>query len=379
MLRTYRFALILFILPLLVWAQSPEVIGGYRLFHVSEGRVFEQGRLVLHTNMNFFTGVRPAYPDGGGGTIPAKNLWANNGNLGFSYGILPHFDTSLLLKLYRDNNGGIKESSTPASADLIFRLGGYELSGGRFRAGFSSNFRFGFDDVNDVVFELYDPGTFQFGLGTAFSYYSDPYLPTRSFSTHLNLGYWLFNDVGAKVRGGNVTNNTGSSALLYGLGFNYPVDAFDLALEIWGSSYSTPPDSFAHAVEDYMYVTPGFKYYPLSWLTVNFAVDLLVVGSEEETLPPPGGNVTSDISNYSSWKVQLGLDFKLAPLAQGTSATEIQRQQFEDRLDFFEDVMEERREAESIEDELEKLKRQRRQAEKELEELRELLEEQENK
>lgn len=369
------------ILPITLLAQGTGVQGSYRMFHVQEARTFESGRMVFFSGMGFYTGTKPSYVKDGS-AVPASVYWDASGNIALSYGVSDHFDGSLIVNLYQDTQVG-DLFNLPSDIVLGLKAGNFEIGSGQFRWGVTGDIQIGLGKYYDVLFETYNPGGFQFGLGGALSYYSDPYLPGKALNAHLNLGYWSFNDAGTQLRGSNWTRKdvyvalNNSSALRYGLGVDIPVDLFDITFELWGSNYITAPDSFAYGAENYLYITPGFKYYPLSWMKINFGLDFLLVGKEEETTPKIS-KLFDYPSNYASWKVQMGLEFKIMPLAHGATEAEVEKQQFDNKIEFFESVIEERRRTETIEDELDKLKTQRRQAEKELEELRQLLDEQEN-
>lgn len=381
MFNGFKKLILVTILPIALLAQGSGVQGSYRMFHVQEARTFESGRMVLFSGMGFYTGTKPSYVKDGS-AVPASVYWDAIGNIALSYGFSDHFDGSLIVNLYQDTQVG-DLFNLPSDLTLGIKAGNFEIGSGQFRWGVTGDLQIGLGKYYDVLFETYNPGGFQYGLGGVLSYYSDPYLPGKALNAHLNLGYWSFGDAGTQLRGSNWTRQdvyialNNSSALRYGLGVDIPVDLFDITFELWGSNYITAPDSFAYGVENYLYITPGFKYYPLSWMKINFGLDFLLVGKEEETTPR-----ISDLfdypTNYASWKVQLGLEFKIMPLAHGSTEAEVEKQQFDNKIEFFESVIEERRRTETIEDELDKLKTQRRQAEKELEELRQLLDEQEN-
>ena len=72
----------------------------------------------------------------------------------------------------------------------------------------------------------------------------------------------------------------------------------------------------------------------------------------------------------------MGLHFTLLPI--GTTAQtpgEMERDRFNQRVDFFQSIIEDRDRAERVQEELDRLKREREEAEKELEELKQILEE----
>jgi flavodoxin len=89
--------------------------------------------------------------------------------------------------------------------------------------------------------------------------------------------------------------------------------------------------------------------------------------------------VNKDLPVYPSWKVQLGVNFKILPVGvSGKTSSEREREVFNKRVDYFQNIIKEREESENIEQELEKLKEERKQAEQELEELKQILEEEGN-
>ena len=82
------------------------------------------------------------------------------------------------------------------------------------------------------------------------------------------------------------------------------------------------------------------------------------------------------LPNYSAWKINLGLNLTVLPLTQSSlSPAEVERQQFNKRVDFFQSIIEERERVEDVQEELDKLQQEREEAEKELEELKQILEE----
>jgi hypothetical protein len=109
---------------------------------------------------------------------------------------------------------------------------------------------------------------------------------------------------------------------------------------------------------------------------MDLGISFRISGDEEETK----GIKTFenlDLPNYSSWKVNLGVNIKILPL-EGPSDTpeNIERKKFNKRIEFFQNIIEERDKAEDVQEELEKLQQEREEAEKELEELKQILEEQ---
>ena len=198
------------------------------------------------------------------------------------------------------------------------------------------------------------------------------YLKTLDVETlHENVKDVL-NEAGKEIHG-RYTSTVNSTELQYGVGILYPMDMFEFMLEINGINYLQQPDSVVYGRENWMYISPSIRYKPFPWLSMDIGIDYLLVGTEDDSHYQPD----VDLPNYSTWKVNMGLNFKILPLPTASdSPGEMQRKQFNKRVDFFQSIIEERERVEDVQEELEKLKQDREEAEKELEELKQILEEQ---
>jgi len=211
------------------------------------------------------------------------------------------------------------------------------------------------------------------------SYYLDPYLPDRSFSTHLNLGWFNHNEAGKVVYkvGNEQKAQVNSSELQYGLGFSYPLDEFKFMLEVNGMTYLQQPDTMIYGREDFIYVSPSIRYQASNWISMDLGLDYRISSDEEETSGVRLFTETLDLPNYSSWRINLGINIRVLPIEE-TTVTEgqVERKRFNKRVEFFQSIIEEREKAEDVREELDKLQQQREEAESELEELKQILEEQ---
>ncbi|MCK4754629.1 MAG: hypothetical protein KAS58_05305, partial [Calditrichia bacterium] len=119
---------------------------------------------------------------------------------------------------------------------------------------------------------------------------------------------------------------------------------------------------------------PAIRYKPYRWLYADLGVDIRVSEDVEETKPP--WTPTLNLPNYPPWKAWLALNFTILPLATAEKTPEeLERDRFNKRVDFFQNIIEERERIENVQEELDRLKREREEAEKELEELKQILEE----
>ncbi|MCK4559226.1 MAG: hypothetical protein KAV45_05530 [Calditrichia bacterium] len=351
-------------------AQTPTT-GSWSLLHTQTARTFEQGRLEIYTDLNFYTKLGDylgsAPPD-----FSAVNYWVVASDIFTTYGIIDHLDMALGLRLYQDTN--ISDANIPDDLFLTIKAGSFTLGTRHLYGAAMLNFRFPLAEQPNYALAEYSSGSVEFGAMGALSYYVDPYLLTRNFSAHLNLGWYTHNDAGKIVDKRDRKPGFNATKLQYGLGLVYPVGMIDLMLEVNGVSWIQQPDTMVYGREEYTYVTPAIRYKPYRWMYADLGVDMRVSSDVEETKPPWASAL--DLPNYPDWKAWLALNFTLLPLAPSErTPEELERDRFNKRVDFFQNIIEERERIENVQEELDRLKREREEAEKELEELKQILEE----
>jgi hypothetical protein len=367
-----RLTILIFILLLASTALTQtQSTGSWSLLHTHTARTFEQGRLEIYSAMNFYTKLGD-YLSSPPADFAAVNYWVVAGEIFTTYGIVDHLDIALGLRLYQDTN--ISDANIPDDLFLSLKAGSFTLGTRHLFGAAMLNFRFPTAEQPNYALAEYSSGAVEFGAMGALSYYVDPYLLTRDFSAHLNLGWYTHNDAGKIVDQDDRRPGFNASKLQYGLGFVYPIGMVDLMLEVNGVSWIEQPDTMVLGREDFTYVTPSIRYKPYRWMYADLGVDIRISSDVEETKPPWRPQL--DLPNYPDWKAWLALNFTLLPLSPTEKTPEeLERDRFNKRVDFFQNIIEERQRIENVQEELDKLKREREEAEKELEELKQILEE----
>jgi len=370
-----KLSLLLLVLLLIISVNAQT--GSKSLIHVQTARTFSQGWLVAGTDLSFFTklGTNILAP-----TNQAANWWLVSNNIILTYGIIDNLDLTAALRLYQDTNRP-GEYNLPDDIFLNLKAGSFAFGGRRFYGSGMLKMRIGTGETPNYIFQEYASGGVEYGVMAALSYHVDPYLPDRSFSTHLNIGWYSHNDAGKIVyedsRGQNQQKASfNATELQYGLGFVYPVGEVDFMLEVHGVNYIEQPDTMVYSRENWGYVTPSVRYKPFHWLRADFGVDVSISSQENTTSGVKDPRSALDLPTYADWRVHMGLHFTLLPI--GTTAQtpgEMERDRFNQRVDFFQSIIEDRDRAERVQEELDRLKREREEAEKELEELKQILEE----
>jgi hypothetical protein len=335
----------------------------------------------MGSNLNFFTSVGDYLGQQKPDNFTAVNWWDVQFNTYASYGVLDNLDVTLMWRLYQDANRPGKDDRTqvenvPEDFFLDLKTGSWGVSNNRFHLGFMTSFRIPIATYYNYFFEPYTAGGFEYGFTGLASYFNDPYLHDRSYSIHLNLGYYNHNDAGRTLyidpTGREFRANGNASAFHYGTAFSYPTELFDLNLELWGVQFISEPDTMAYSRENFTYITPAVRFKPNDWFNFYLGMDIRLSGDENTSsmlLPAPSNNL--NLPNYPSWKLHLGLNFKVLPWGGGYEAEQTGKSQ----VDFYEKLLKDSQRSEKIEEELRRLRKEREQAEKELEELRQMLEE----
>lgn len=376
--------IVIILLSVSVFAQNPGMIGVDGLLHTQTGRNIEKGQLGLVSNMNFFTKLGEFIGDASlkPADFSAANYWLVAGNFGLTYGILDNLDMTAYIRVYQDTHYK-NEFNLPDDIFINLKTGSYRFGENRFYSSFMTSFRIPTGEVHNYPFAEYASGQFSWGLMTALSYYVDPYLPERSLNFHLNLGYWNNNERGSKiedVRGTEFLADRSSQHINLNFATVIPAGMVDLRFELSGIVYSTKPEGFIYSAEEWVFFTPSIRYKAMDWLAMDLGIDFKMSPEEDREWTtdayPINAGVVDLPKNYTAWKVHLGLNMEI-PLGGKSSKSleDVEQEEFNKRVEFYQTVKQETEDAKKIEEELENLRKERESADKEIEELRRLLEE----
>jgi hypothetical protein len=379
MTNLYRMLVVILLIPLMSYAFNSGRFGSKGFLHVQSASTLNKGDLHFRSNLNFYTKVGDYLGDIKPANFTAVNWWDVQFSTIFSYGLVKHFDATLMWRLYQDTNRSGNEYNIPEDFYFDLKAGSFGVSNDRFELGLLASVRLPSnpDYEYNYFFEPYTAGGFEYGMTGLISYFADPYLHDRGYSIHLNLGWYNHNDAGKTLYINSAGLSHGASGnateLQYGLAFGYPTELFNLNLELWGISFLSEPDTMAYSRENFTYITPSVRFKPNSWFGFDLGLDIRLIGDEDTSsplLPSPSDRL--NLPNYPAWRLYLQANFQILPTGTVSSRGDVRS-----RTDFYERLLRDRDKSQNIEDELRRLRREREQAEKELEELRRMLEEEE--
>lgn len=370
----------------MIYAQLPN--GAKTLLHTQTATNFEQGQLQIYSNMNFFTKAGDFIGSAKPQDFSSRNYWLVAGNMIFSYGIIDHLDASLGIRLYQDTHYS-NEFNLPDDIFLTVKGGSFPFGEKHFHAAFLGSCRIPSGKMHNYPFAEYTSGAFEYGFLSAFSFYSDPYLKDRAFNLHFNMGFWNYNESGRTVykyeqdygthkKGDKLKAKNNAVDYRMALAAVYPTQMFDYRLEMSGILYLNKPGNFVYSAEEWAFLSPSIRYKMTDWLSIDLGADFRVSPVERQATSDLIPDISKNLDlpkNYPSWKVQLGANISLNLVESGLVTQKgYEHKREEERIKFFEDLINEQNKAVSSQKEIENLKKLRKKAEAEIDQLKEELE-----
>jgi hypothetical protein len=358
--------------------------GSKTLLHTQTGNTFDPGKFNVNLSTNFYTKAADYIGSDKPEDFTVKEYWLVAGNMVMTYGIFEHFDATLGLKIYQDTDKG-NEYNLPDDLFLTLRAGSIPFGQNHFQNAFLASMRFPTGEKHNYPLAEYASGSFEYGLMYAISFYSDAYLPERAVGVHFNIGWWNHNESGTTFKFSNGVEhkaNRNSNDIRLALALAFPSSLFDFRIEASGILYLRRPNNFIYSAEEWAYISPSIRYKPLQGLNFDLGMDIRVSPSDRqwttaEDIPSFEGNLDLPTS-YPGWKVHLGADIELnfaGKYIAITSEKNYQRAEAREKIELFEKILEERKRAEKVQNELESLREVRKETEEEIEEIKKILNE----
>ena len=355
-------------------AKADQFLGGDGLFYTASALTYVPGKLGFALYTRSFTTPLTGTTD----------VTSNTAAIAAHFGVSRHIEVGGSQVVYQDLNYNLQRDSKtymiPGYTQLHLKFANLQLQMGQ-------NFIFYGAQVavtkqgkyhNCFMEPYYDAGIAG-QIDLLASYYWNPFYPSESQAVHLNIGYVHFNDAVKLMDSGQ--------AIPLSLAYVNAKLRFDYSVELTGRFFVKDPYLAAYSSEDYMYLTPAFKYKLFYGLHVGAAFDVLIMEGDEKTQNYYAPFTSKDYSQYATWRLNLKVDFvpstafyqtpTFKKIDKELSTKEILRTRriITDRKSLFEWVVDENKGAEYINLELEKIREERKRAEKELEQLKKEIEE----
>jgi hypothetical protein len=320
----------------------------------------------------------------------AVTYWDVQGRVGLLYGFNSFVEFSGSQIFYQDTNTGDVSYNIPDDLWLRAKFGSIGRKKSSVRLGAQLDLRLPAGDVDNIPLEAYSADRIGLGVMGLFSIISDPLFPSTGVNINANLGVFNHNDAGLTMTNNpqdNITSEKSTKELLYGASVSRMLQEFGFFAEVYGNYFLEEPPITAYTRENSLYLTPGIIHTPNSWLSLNVALDILLLGDEDKTsYLGQNGSVLDKpwekVPNLPSWRINVGAtitiksgETKLAARQRGAIIESvIAPNTSETQEALFDELARERNTTESAEVELERIRGERERMEGLLERLRNILE-----
>ncbi|KER10751.1 MAG: hypothetical protein HY22_02780 [[Candidatus Thermochlorobacteriaceae] bacterium GBChlB] len=359
-----------------------------RMVRTQEALTAKSGALTFYTHLDYNT-VTGAYV-GNLGSVVAHSILRNSIHL--DYAINNNITLAINPLIYQDthfNDGSTGATGGNALEHIIVALkgGSFGFVNDYFYVGGMATVMIPISNRFNSFGNPYTAGGTEIGINLLLSYYADNLFPKEAFNVNANVGFYTFLDQGKNISN-NLTNRievaSTSSAINYSLGFKYPTTAVDLMLEVWGWAFINQPPSVAYTRESMTFVTVAGRLKPVDFLAFTLGFDYQITGRDDQTDYIAGAPFSilrrppNSPTNYTEWRLILGLQFNILPLSFGSAADPslidftTGSQGSDIILRKLEDIGEDK---ESTARKIEELRRRRQDIEKNLQQLRNILKE----
>ena len=370
---------IVFLLFMFSNSNAVQFSGGHGLFFTQSPLTYETGQL----SMNVYTrGFMQSDPKITHGTM------AMTAEFGFSN----RFEMGLSLIGYQTVHFGSDPAAqganmVPGNTRFRAKWGGFNFNIGEktiFYA-FSSMVDYRTGKQYNMYLEPYQDYAISGRIDAYFGYFLHPMSMGESPAVFFNIGYINYNDA--------ETITSSAQGLPIAIGYTLPNIKKAYSVELHGDFFLKRPVESKFSRENYLYLTPGYKYNMYLGLSFGFSLDLLVYTEKEKS----NMNLGSGFPQYPPWRLNFKLGFtpstafyQIPTFEKPTKETTRQysgapsskgfqtlsaRRTITDKKSLFEWVVDENQGAQYIDLELEKIREERKRAEKELLKLKNEIEE----
>jgi len=316
-------------------------------------------------------------------------FWDIQGGVGLFYGLTSRLELGLSQIFYQDNHKGEKGYNLPDDLILHAKLGSLGHNLGSTRYGLQLDLRLPTAQHHNLPLEDYSAGRISIGLTALASIITEPLFPESGLNIHFNLGLVSHNDVAVRLVDNpldTLTATKNTQELVYGTAFSSTWQDFGFFAELFGRAFLSKPPLNAFTRENSLYFTPGITYAPNTWMKMRVALDLRVLGGNDETkYNGEAGSYAmvpwSAPLNLPSWRINVGALLSLNPAkVQMVRKKEnaLKRAIVNDKATpeekVYDDLAAERKKTEGAEAELQRIRNERQRMEDLLERLRKILE-----
>ncbi|MBN2357008.1 hypothetical protein JXO59_12905 [candidate division KSB1 bacterium] len=323
------------------------------------------------------------------GMIVGETYWLLQGGFGLIYGFNDHLEFGLDQLVYQDTHRYPDGYNLPDDLFFHAKVASFGRKQGNVRFGAQLDIRFPVGKEHNLVLEPYASDRLGWGLQGLFSIISEPQYPDAGININVNAGYFYHNDLGLRLSqrpNDPLPVQTNTAEWIYGVSFSKSLPEFGFFGELYGRSFAQKPPITAYTRENSIYFSSGIAYRANSWLKLRVALDLRILGGDDETRYDGDqksytARLWRTVPNLPGWRLNIGtvMAFRLKRSDAGGQDGDPFQHALIDEVqpkdeEMYKDLIEEKRKTESAENELERIRAERQRMEDLLQRLRKILE-----
>ncbi|PID27205.1 MAG: hypothetical protein CR982_06315 [Candidatus Cloacimonadota bacterium] len=376
--------LILVLVIFIASLRGDQLFSGYSFFNTYSAQNLNIGEAQISTQLRGYRKAK-AYGD-----IALSNF---TGVVGGNFGFNNNIEFGANLVFYQDihydanqdlEGADLSDYNSPDAIYLRLKFGNYKFNFYNEMIGvfaLATSYRFTSKKAG-LMLEPYSNRSLELNATGIFSLYLDPVYYEDGQQLHFNLGIMNHND---SDNNESVTAFVESTIeMTYGLTYVYPHEDIDYFIELYGNSFLhwyEDQKIIPYSSEPYVYLTPGLKWSPFSFLELSLGLDILLYTKYDDQNSSPKYEFVeynNNIPYYAPWRGVSRLSYY--PTTMISESENLINEELHDpdkvrnRKELFEWLIDEPERVESVELKLEKMKENRKKIERKVDKLKKKVE-----
>ncbi|MBN1466675.1 hypothetical protein JXA02_13045 [candidate division KSB1 bacterium] len=240
-------------------------------------------------------------------------VWDSQLSAGLFWGVTTHLQLGIVPILSQKNHVNPGESDSPGDLFVNAKFG--SIGPARTKLALQFDLRAPTGAHHNIPLHPYSANSLGYGVTGLLSIHNRPSQP-MAFAWDLNLGYFNHNDKGCQLTEvDSVTVAAPTTEMIVGTSATIMGKKLGLYAEIYGRFFIQQPPVTAYTRENSLTITPGVLYQFNPYIRLIAAVDLLLLGQQDETIYEMDGvereKPWESVPNLPDWRFHFGLSFRL--------------------------------------------------------------------
>jgi hypothetical protein len=285
--------------------------------HVASAWNINRGALLFSTQGRFYTKheifTTPA------GTASGIMVWDSQLSAMIAYGVTRFLEIDASPVILQSNHQLDHKTDSPGDLFISAKWSAPSLPP-KLKTAIQTDVRLPLAQHHNVPLNPYSTDKTAFGVSALISFRIMGASPEKGLVLDANLGYFNFNDAGARLTDNPADSFAQASAtqeLRIATAIRWMGEQYGFYSEVLRRNYLTPPPATAYSLENSTYLSSGLLYQFNPYILLAAGVDVLLAGRNDDTRYESDGislvvRPWQTIPNYPDWRVNMGVTFRLS-------------------------------------------------------------------